>query len=107
MRYASIRVSGPLAVLTAVAAATMAPSIAEAKRVCDKRADVLTHLAKKYSEKPTSVGVTANGGIVELLSEKSGKTWTLIVSMPNGISCLLAAGQDWDSHPLRQIGERT
>lgn len=103
------KASGPATALLAVAAAmvtVLAATTAEARQVCDKRTDVLTQLSKKYAEKPTAVGVTANGGIVELLSEKDGKTWTLIVTMPNGISCLIAAGSDWVNRKPKQVGER-
>jgi len=106
------KASGPATALLAVAAAMVTVSAAttaearQARQVCDKRTDVLTHLSKKYSEKPTAVGVTANGGIVELLSEKDGKTWTLIVTMPNGISCLIAAGSDWVTSTPKQVGDR-
>jgi hypothetical protein len=30
-----------------------------------------------------------------VLTSDDGATWTIIVSMPNGMSCLLAAGEDW------------
>ena len=62
---------------------------------CDQRAKVLGHLAQKYHEAPIAVGVTSSGGIVEVLTTGDGHTWTIILSNPNGTSCLIAAGEGW------------
>ena len=62
---------------------------------CDKRAKVLGHLAQKYREAPIAVGVTNSGGLVEVLTTGDGNTWTIIVSNPDGMSCLVAAGEGW------------
>lgn len=64
-------------------------------RQCDERERVLTHLAKKYQEAPVAVGLTSGGGLIEVLSTGSGETWTIIVSNPDGVSCLVAAGEGW------------
>ena len=55
-------------------------------------------LSNKYSESRVAFGVTANGGLVEVL--KSGPqaktdTWTIIITTPKGVSCLVAAGEGW------------
>ncbi len=78
-----------------------------AQMACDKRAEVMTHLERKYSEAPVALGVANNGGLVELLTTKEGATWTLIITLPSGMTCLLAAGESWESIPVTQFGERT
>ncbi len=62
---------------------------------CDQRARVIGHLAQKYQEAPVAIGVTASGGMVEVLTSGDGGTWTIILSDPNGTSCLVAAGEGW------------
>ena len=57
--------------------------------------NVVGHPAKKYGEVPVAIGVTNKGGLVEVLTTGDGNTWTIIVSMPNGTSCLVAAGEGW------------
>ncbi len=69
-------------------------------QLCDQRAKVLGHLAQKYQEAPIAVGVTSSGGIVEVLTTGDGQTWTIIVSDPNGTSCLIAAGEGWRTLPF-------
>lgn len=66
---------------------------------CTKRADVISHLGKKYKEVPSSIGLANNGGVIEVLSSKKGSTWTIIITMPNGTSCMIAAGENWQSVP--------
>jgi len=46
---------------------------------------------------PVAIGVTNKGGLVEVLTTGDGNTWTIIVSMPNGTSCMVAAGEGWRS----------
>lgn len=62
---------------------------------CDKRQKVIGHLAAKYQEAPVALGVTSTGRLVEVLSTNDGNTWTIILSHPDGTSCLLAAGEGW------------
>ena len=75
------------------------PVPASAQGACNPRADVLAHLAKKYREVPVAIGVTNKGALVEVLTTADGKTWTIIVTLPNGTSCLVAAGEGWRSVP--------
>lgn len=41
------------------------------------------------------MGVTRQGGLIEVLHDPKGDTWTIIISSPNGTSCLVAAGEGW------------
>ncbi len=70
---------------------------------CDQRARVIGHLARKYKETPVAIGVTTSGGMVEVLTTGDGGTWTIILSNPNGTSCLVAAGEGWRA--LRWVTE--
>ncbi len=63
--------------------------------LCDQRASIIGHMAEEYREAPVAIGVTSTGSIVEVLTTGDGGTWTIIVSNPNGTSCLIAAGEGW------------
>ena len=63
--------------------------------LCDQRASIIGHMAEKYREAPVAIGVTSTGSIVEVLTTGDGTTWTIIVSNPNGTSCLIAVGEGW------------
>ena len=75
--------------------ALVSASAAMAQPQCDQRDSVLQVLQKKYKEQPIAVGVTHNGGLVEVLTTGNGNTWTIIVTTPQGMSCLVAAGEGW------------
>lgn len=70
-------------------------SAAMGQTLCDKRDNVLQLLAQKYEERPIAVAMTSNGQLLEVLSTKDGATWTIILSAPDGTSCLLTIGEDW------------
>ena len=79
----------------ASASFSMLVSSATAQPQCDDREKVLTLLSDKYKESPVAIGVTNNGGLVEVLSTNEGTTWSIIVTTPKGVSCLVAAGEGW------------
>ncbi len=82
--------------MLAAGASAAAPS-------CDTRDSVIAQLADKYAEAPAGVGLASNGGLLELLTAGDGRTWTLLITMPNGQSCLLAAGESWQPRQLTAI----
>ncbi|MEM7224645.1 MAG: hypothetical protein AAF495_16820 [Pseudomonadota bacterium] len=71
-----------------------------AQTQCNDRDSVIALLASKYKEQPVALGVTNTGGLVEVLSTDKGDTWTIIVTTPQGLSCLVAAGEGW--HAIEQ-----
>ena len=80
------------------------PALAAGPAACNKRDVVLKHLASKYSEQPVAIGIASSGSVIEVLTSGSGSTWTIIVTLPNGISCLLAAGENWEKLSKTALG---
>ncbi len=70
-------------------------AMAQGQPQCGERDNVLMLLAKKYQETPIAAGVTNTGSLVEVLAAHKGDTWSLIVTTPQGMSCLVAAGEGW------------
>lgn len=66
---------------------------------CGERKIVLKYLSKKYSEQPIAMGLAANGGLIEVLTSRKGLTFTIIVTMPEGDTCMVAAGEGWEDLP--------
>lgn len=79
-------------VLVSTAAAAQTGALTEP---CGPRSTVVKNLAEQYQESPIAIGVTSGGGLVEVLSSSDGETWTIIVSTPEGVSCLITAGEGW------------
>jgi hypothetical protein len=70
---------------------------AAAPELCGTRADLLKELTQRYSEAPVAVGLANSGALVEILTNDNGSTWSIMVSQPNGTSCLVAAGKEWQA----------
>ena len=69
---------------------------AGAQSLCGQRAEMLNGLDGTYTEAPSAMGLSTNGGVVEILTSPGGETWTIIITLPNGMSCLIAAGENWE-----------
>lgn len=95
MRKWKILAFGAIFALTSSVSFFTPTNEAKAQSACSPRSDVVGHLAKKYGEIPVALGVTNKGGLVEVLTTGDGGTWTIILSKPNGTSCLVAAGEGW------------
>ena len=91
-----LRLSSALMALM-ILAPTGGPASAQQQPVCTKRANVLKHLANKYAEAPVAIGLANNGGVIEVLTSETGDSWTIIITMPNGTACMVAAGEDWEN----------
>lgn len=80
---------------------------AQARNMCTDRDTLIKGLANKYSEAPVSIGLASNGGVIEVLKNKSGSSWTILISMPNGMTCLVAAGENWRQVTPKPKGEKS
>ncbi len=70
-------------------------SAAMGQAVCDERDNLLQLLAQKYKEAPVALAITGSGKLLEVLSTKDRTTWTIIVTVPSGNSCVLVTGEEW------------
>lgn len=91
-----------------VAAALMAPRPAHPEPVnCGPRASVVKALTERFSEAPVAVGLSDSGALVEVLTSDNGATWSILLSQPDGTSCLVAAGESWQPlTPVASIDRR-
>ena len=46
-----------------------------------------------------SYGLASNGKLVEVFSSDDGSTWTIVLTAPGGVSCIIAAGKYWENLP--------
>lgn len=88
-----------LAALTAAAAifvATTTQASAQSQRNCGQRTAVVERLAQQYGETRQSVGIGSNNSMVEVYASDETGSWTILVTMPSGLSCLVASGQSFE-----------
>ena len=72
----------------------------EALKLWADRDMVVDQLAKSYAEAPRALGITSDGAVLELFTAGDGDTWTIVVTLPTGMSRIVAAGQNWMHRPL-------
>lgn len=65
-------------------------------RNCAPREAVVDRLAEGYGESRQSMGLGANNQVVEVFASSETGTWTITVTMPNGLTCLVASGQAFE-----------
>ena len=88
-------------VLAGALFATTAASAQQQQRVpCGERTAIMSHLESGYSEKPVAMGLDAQGRVLEVLAAPSG-TWTMLVSTPGGLTCLIASGVAWEELQIK------
>ena len=92
-----------LGIAAMVFAATQAPAQTAAPQ-CGPRSDVVQALASRYGETPRAMGLAPGNRLMEVYASASG-SWTLTVSMADGRTCLIAAGESFESlaQPLAQL----
>lgn len=92
------------------AALLAAPLSAEAQgQNCGNRDVVVERLTTKYGESRQSIGMAPAGRVVEVYASLETGTWTITVTMPNGLTCLVASGQSFEDldEPVEPAGIRS
>jgi hypothetical protein len=92
------------------AAVLIAPIAAQAQgQNCANRDLVVERLAGKYGESRQSIGMAPQGRVVEVFASPETGTWTITITLPNGITCLIASGQSFEQvdEPIAPAGIRS
>ena len=70
---------------------------AETARNCAQRTQVVERLASSYGETRQSIGLGAKGSVVEVFASGRSGSWTITVTTPTGLTCLVASGQAFET----------
>ena len=92
------------AVMVTNAIAAKPAAAEEAINLWIDREMVVERLAKSYDEAPRALGVTSDGAVLELFTAHDGETWTIVVTLPNGKSRVVATGEHWIVRPMLAKG---
>lgn len=69
---------------------------AQATQYCAPRDSVVERLAEKYGESRQSIGLGTQGTMVETFASAATGSWTITVTSPDGMTCLIASGQSFE-----------
>jgi hypothetical protein len=71
-----------------------------AEPVCDERAKLVAALQEQFGEQHLAVGLEEEGThMLEIWVSPDNGTWSILMTEPDGTSCLAAAGSDWAVTP--------
>jgi len=84
-----------LASMAAALAAAQAPQ----PMACGPHGAIDHELAARYAERPIARGVTAAGWMMQLYAAAEGGTWSLLLTRPDGIACLVEHGEGIERPP--------
>ncbi len=95
-RIKTMMTMGALAAAAALNMVTAGAAIAQQTRNCGPREIVVNRLADGYGETRQSMGLGANNAVIEVFASDESGTWTITVTTPNGMTCLVASGQAFE-----------
>ena len=64
---------------------------------CASRDVVVERLASGFGETRQSLGLGSNNVVIEVFASNQTGTWTITVTMPNGVTCLVASGNAFEA----------
>lgn len=64
---------------------------------CAPHATVVERLAERYGETRQSIGLGSNNQLIEIFASRESGSWTITVTTPAGITCLVASGQAFET----------
>lgn len=84
-----------MAASTLILAATQLP--AQSRNNCAPRDLVIDRLAEGYGETRQSIGLGGNNALVEVFASDQTGSWTITVTLPDGVTCIMASGQAFET----------
>lgn len=79
----------------ALLSGTMLSQPAEAApRLCGDRDQILKRLEQAREETPQALGLSGDGGVIEVLVSPEGG-WTMLLTYPRRPTCVVATGESW------------
>ena len=75
--------------------AAVGPPDAQAQMACGARDSVVAKLNNELGEVRVDGAAAGPSAFYEFYASESTGTWTILLSGVNGVSCVMAVGQDW------------
>ena len=76
---------------------------AEATPQCGDHDKIVDVLGNKFKESRRVMGVVNSKAVMEIFMSPQG-TWTMVITDTSGMSCITAAGEEWQDVPVAVAG---
>lgn len=63
--------------------------------ICADTKALVAVMRQQHGEDEAAYGLMPSGKLLRLFASADGKTWTIVFSSAEGLSCLIASGADW------------
>ncbi|MFU8865971.1 MAG: hypothetical protein ACNA7O_18840 [Rhodobacterales bacterium] len=85
--------------VAAMAPAAQATQVTQAQGAshCAPRERVIDRLASTYGETRRAMGLGANNAVIEVFASTDSGSWTITITLPSGMTCLVASGQAYEA----------
>jgi len=64
---------------------------------CAERLRVVEILGGKYGETRVGIGLASNASVMELYASSETGSWTVTMTTPDGMTCLMVSGQGFEA----------
>ena len=84
------------------AAAVLGPTTAQTepeRQAGAPRSDIVAFPRDAYDEVPTARGLQSDGAVLEVFAAEASRTFTVVVTVPSGVSCFVDAGRSFEAAP--------
>ena len=71
-----------------------------AQAVCGPYPDIVKLLSIELSETLVSSGLHQNGNLIQVFASPVGG-WSMVITRPDGLSCISSAGEGWHNETLQ------
>ena len=71
---------------------------------CGPRDLVISKLEGSYGESRMGAGLRGTASILEIWASADSGTWTVLVTNTDGISCVVASGDNWHNASVTAVG---
>jgi len=68
--------------------------------ICMHHENLVSFLSGRHDEFPRALGLVADRGLMEVYVSPAG-TWTIVMTTPRGVACIIAAGDTWEEQQIR------
>jgi hypothetical protein len=93
----TVRTAVAAALAATTLAASAAPATAQGQSMCAARAQVVGMLASRYGESVRGMGLANQNRVIEIFASEETGTWTITMTLPNGMTCLMASGRHYET----------
>ncbi|MGI9393850.1 MAG: hypothetical protein ACR2OY_04330 [Boseongicola sp.] len=64
---------------------------------CAPRGIIVDRLAETFGESRQAIGMAQQGRVVEVFASLETGTWTITITLPSGVTCLVASGESYEN----------